>query len=116
MVDKYKNNVSLSKSNKDNLMVAMTIAGIDDMDMFIVYLLDYTKLIAEDVCKVSLDNIFINKMDTHIHFNDRIVLRVYWSADNYPRCSKVYANAYSYDLSKVLCNYREWKLNMLLSK
>jgi hypothetical protein len=105
----------MNKNSEHNLRVAMDMIGIKDtIDVFIDHLIDYTRPIAERECKTKLDNIFINKIDTHKSFNDCIVMRVYWSADNHPRCNKIYANNYRYDISDVLAYYREYKLNKLL--
>lgn len=107
---------------KSELISVIEAVGInDDIDVFIDYLLDHSRPIAEGVCKLSLDNLYINRIDyTYTKYTNQdyipSFMRIYWSGDNHPKCNIIYANSYSYDISDLLVNYREWKLNMLLSK
>ena len=45
---------------------------------------------------------------------DNKYLRVYWSADNHPDCEKIYFHHYKYELSDLLSDYRNYKLNIIL--
>lgn len=101
----------MEKKHKIVLSGIMDVIGIKDIDIFIDHLIDYTRPIAERECGTLLDNIFIVRADYSPY---RRAIRIYWSADNYPGCNKIYAHNYSYDISDVLVNYRDWKLNKVL--
>lgn len=73
------------------------------------------KPIAEKECGCSLANIFIIRHEEYFESKNLLgfrTIKVWWSADNHPHCSKIYANSWYFDNVEEL--ERDYNLNKIL--
>lgn len=72
---------------------------------------------AESQLNIKFSNFFIIKYESYGSLNEKIdpMMRVYWSADNYPNCQKIYANNCLISLTDLNLLFRLSKLDNLLN-
>ena len=61
----------------------------------------------------KFNNFFIIRYELQLGLTDKYI-RVYWSADNFPNCQKIYADNYHIRLSDLIIYYRNYQLNQIL--
>lgn len=77
----------------------------DDLMRYII------KPIAEKECGCSLANLFIIRHEEYTLYGIKTI-RVWWSADNHPHCSKIYANSWCINNVEELTKMRERDYNL----